>query len=215
MRLSVTNQGGTSGGGSQLVPIATQEDRDELLAQVEAQIEAQANEKLQGLLEPGEWLSPESIQLLTLSTPAFSAFNDEEAEELSLTLRQLARGVAVDEVVLREALLQTAQDAIPPTAKLVASSVAAQRMPGIDVIGSTVQFTMTVNAEYVIPIDPVEVRSAIAGLRPAEAITLVQQRWPMASQPEIYRDPEWFATLPAIGNRIQVRVAYDDSVNPQ
>ena len=74
---------------------------------------------------------------------------------------------------------------------------------------------MTVNAEYVIPIDPVEVRSAIAGLRPAEAITLVQQRWPMASQPEIYRDPEWFATLPAIGNRIQVRVAYDDSVNPQ
>ncbi len=214
VRLSVTNQGGTSGGGSQLVPIATQEDRDKLLAQVEAQIEAQANDKLQGLLDRGEWLSPESIQLLTLSTPAFSAFNDEETEELSLTLRQLARGVAVDEAVLREALLQTAQDAIPSTAKLVASSVAAERMPGIEIVGNTVQFTMTVNAEYVIPIDPVEVRSAIAGLRPAEAIALVQQRWPMARLPEIYRDPEWFATLPAIGNRIQVRVDYDDTVNP-
>lgn len=214
VRLSVTNQGGTNGGGSQLVQIATQEDRDQLLAQVEAQIEAQANEKLQGLLEPGEWLSPESIQLLTLSTPAFSAFNDEEAAELSLTLRQLARGVAVDEVVLREALLQRAQEAIPPAAKLVASSVVAQRMPGVDIVGNTVQFTMTVNAEYVIPIDPGEVRSAIAGLRPAEAISLVQQRWPMARPPEIYRDPEWFATLPAIGNRIQVRVAYDDSITP-
>jgi hypothetical protein len=73
---------------------------------------------------------------------------------------------------------------------------------------------MTVGAEYVIPIDPAEVRSAIAGLTPAEAITLVQQRWPMAHAPEIYRDPEWFATLPAIGNRIQVRVAYDDTLNP-
>jgi len=213
VRLSVTNQGATSGGGATLVPIATQEDRDTLLAQLEAQIAAQANEKLQGLLEPGEWLSPESIQLLTLSTPVFSAFNDEEAEELSLTLRQLARGVAMDEAILRDALLQTAQDSIPPSAKLVASSVMAERMPGIDVVGTNVQFTMTVNAEYVIPIDPVEVRSAIAGLTPAEAIELVQQRWSMARPPEIYRDPAWFATLPEIGNRIQVRVAYDDSTN--
>lgn len=212
VRVSVTNQGGTGGGGSQLVPIATQADRDQLLAEAEAQNEAQAYEKLQTLLEPGEWLSPESIQLLTLSTPTFSAFNDEEADELSLTLRQLVRGVAVDEAVLREALLQTAQDAIPSDAKLVASSLTAQRMPGVDIIGGSVQFTMTVNAEYVIPIDPVEVRSSIAGLTPDAAIALVQQQWPMARSPEIYRDPEWFATLPVIGSRIQVRVAYDDTV---
>jgi len=213
VRVSVTNQGGTGGGGSQLVRVATQADRDQLLTEVEAQNEAQAFEKLRALLEPEEWLSPESIQLLTLSTPTYSAFNDEEADELSLTLRQLVRGVAVDEAILREALLQTAQEAIPSEAKLVASSVMAQRMPGVDSIGGSVQFTMTVNAEYVIPIDPVEVRSAIAGLTPEAAITLVQQQWPMAQTPEIYRDPQWFATLPVIGNRIQVRVAYDDTIN--
>ncbi|MEZ4674288.1 MAG: baseplate J/gp47 family protein [Caldilineaceae bacterium] len=213
VRVSVSNQGGTGGGGSQLVPIATQQDRDQLLTQVQAQIKAEAYTQLQGLLDEGEWLSPESIQLITLSTPSFSAFNDEEADELSLTLRQLVRGVAVDEAVLRDALVQTAQDAIPPDAKLVASSVVAQRAPGVDFLLGTVQFTMTVNAEYVIPIDPVEVRSAIAGLTPDAAIALVQQRWPMARVPEIYRDPEWFTTLPAIGNRIQVRVAYDDTVN--
>lgn len=212
VRVSVTNQGGTGGGGSQLVPVATQADRDQLLAEVEAKIEAQAYDKLQELLATGEWLSPESIQLLTLSTPAFSAFNDEEADELSLTLRQLARGIVVDEAVLRDALLQTAQNAIPAETKLVASSLTAQRMPGVDVIGGSVQFTMTVNAEYVAPVDPVEVRSAIAGLTPDEAIALVQSRWPTIRPPEIYRDPEWFATLPAIGNRIQVRVAYDDTL---
>ena len=214
VRVSVTNQAGTGGGGAQLVSVATQADRDQLLAQVQSQIEARAYEQLQTLLEPGEWLSPESIQLITLSTPSFSAFNDEEAEELSLTLRQLVRGVAVDEAILREALLQTAQEAIPPEAKLVASSVVAQRAPGVDFTLGTVQFTMTVNAEYVIPIDPVEVRSAIAGMTPEAAIALVQQRWPMDRTPEIYRDPEWFATLPAIGNRIQVRLTYNDTVNP-
>lgn len=213
VRIRVTNQGPTGGGGAQLVSIATQEDRQQLLTLVESQIEVKAAAELQQLLEAGEWLSPESIQLITLSTPAFSAFTDEEAEELSLTLRQLVRGVAVNEGVLREALLQTAQDAIPVDAKLVASSVTAQRAPGVEFADGTVQFTMTVNAEYVIPIDPVEVRTAIAGLPPEEAIALVQQRWPMERPPEIYRDPEWFDTLPAIGNRIQVRVAYDDTVN--
>lgn len=212
VRVSVTNQGGTGGGGAQLVPVATQEDRDNLLAQVQAQIEAEAMGALQSLLEPGEWLSPESIQLITVSTPAFSAFNDEEAEVLSLTLRQLVRGIAVDEAVLREALLETAQEAIPAEAKLVAESVAAVREPGVEFSLGTVQFTMTVNAEYVIPVDPVEVRSAIAGLTPDAAVAEVQQRWPLEATPEIYRDPEWFATLPAIGNRIQVRVVYGDEV---
>lgn len=214
VRVSVTNQGGTGGGGAQLVPVATQADRDQLLAQVQAQIEAEAFPALQALLEPGEWLSPESVQRITLSTPSFSAFNDEEAEELSLTLRQLVRGIAVDEAVLRDALLETAQDAIPAEAKLVADSVVAVREPGADFTLGTVQFTMTVNAEYVIPIDPVEVRSAIAGLTPEAAVAEVQARWPLEAQPEIYRDPEWFATLPSIGNRIQVRVAYNDIAEP-
>lgn len=114
--------------------------------------------------------------------------------------------------MLREALLETAQEAIPAEAKLVADSVMAEREPGVDFLLGTVQFTMTVNAEYVIPIDPVAIRSAIAGLPPDEAVTLLQERWPMEAPPEIYRDPEWFATLPAIGNRIQVRVAYGDEV---
>ena len=59
------------------------------------------------------------------------------------------------------------------------------------------------------------VRSAIAGLTPAAAIDLVQQRWPLEAPPEIHRDPEWFATLPAIGNRIQVRIAYANQLASQ
>jgi len=61
----------------------------------------------------------------------------------------------------------------------------------------------------------VEVRGAIAGLTPDDAIQAVQARWPLERPPEIYRDPEWFATLPAIGQRIQVRIEYDSSVAAQ
>lgn len=211
LRVRVTNPGGTSGGGAQLTPVVTQEDRDNLLADLLARAEARAAASLQGNVTAGEWLSPESVQTF-ITSQAFSAFNDEEAQELELTLRLLVRGVAVDQTILRELLLETAQRAIPERGKLVASTLSASHEPGAEFIQGAVTFTMTVGADYVIPIDPVEVRAAIAGLPPDEAIALVQQRWPLERTPEIYRDPEWFATLPPIGNRIQVRVEYDPAV---
>jgi len=214
LRVGVTNQGGTSGGGAALVAIVTQEDRDNLYAQVLADADAKAYNALQELLEPGEWLSPETIQNISSNT-TYSAFNDEEADVLELRLQLQVRGIAVDQAILRDALLQTTQAAIPAQAKLVADSIAAERAPGVDFAQGTVQFTMTVRGEYVIPIDPNEVRSTIAGLTPDAAIAAVQQRWPLEAPPQIYRDPEWFATLPAIGKRIQVRIAYERSAAAQ
>ncbi|MBX3012781.1 MAG: baseplate J/gp47 family protein [Caldilineaceae bacterium] len=208
LRVRVSNPGGTGGGGSQLTAVVTQADRDQLLAELLARAEARAAESLQGFVTTGEWLAPESVQSF-ITSQAFSAFNDEEAQTLELTLRLLVRGVAVDQAVLRELLLDKAQQAIPERGKLVASTLSAQRVPGAEFSQNIVTFTMTVGAEYVIPIDPVEIRSAIAGLPPTAAITVVQQRWPLERPPEIYQDPEWFATLPALGNRIQVRVEYE------
>jgi len=214
LRVRVTNPGSTGGGGAALTPVVTQEDRDKLLAEVLARAEAQAAASLQPNVNDGEWLAPESLQTIVTSQ-AFSAFNDEEAQELSLTLRVLVRGVAVDQAVLREVLLEAAQQATPERGKLVASTLSAQRVPGADFNGQAVTFTMTVGADYVIPIDPVEVRSAIAGLTPEEAIQVVQTRWPLERTPAIHRDPEWFATLPSIGQRIQVRIEYDSAVAVQ
>ena len=211
LRVRVTNPGGTVGGGSALAPVVTQADRDNLLAEVLARAEAKAATSLQPNVNAGEWLAPESLQTI-ITSQAFSSFNDEEAQELSLTLRLLVRGVAVDQVVLREVLLETAQQATPERGKLVANTLNAQRVPGATFNGQAVTFTMTVGADYVIPIDPVEVRSAIVGLPPEEAIQLVQARWVLERPPEIHRDPEWFATLPAIGQRIQVRIEYDAAV---
>jgi hypothetical protein len=74
---------------------------------------------------------------------------------------------------------------------------------------------MTGVAEYVVPIDPGEVSSAIAGLTPEQAIATVMAQWPLARPPEIYRDPEWRDTLPTFPSRIQVRIDYGDSLAAQ
>jgi hypothetical protein len=67
----------------------------------------------------------------------------------------------------------------------------------------------------VVPIDPAEVSSAIAGLTPEQAIATVMSHWRLARPPEIYRDPEWRDTLPTFPSRIQVRIEYGDSLAAQ
>ena len=96
---------------------------------------------------------------------------------------------------------------------LVADSVRVQRVPGAVAVGRQVVFTMTGTAEYVIPIDPVEVKQTVVGLTPDEAETVLAQHWSLAHAPDIYRDPEWLATLPAFKSRIQVRVEYAGSLD--
>jgi hypothetical protein len=213
-RVRVINTSGTYGGGAQLVRVVTQTDRDNLLAQVQADAEARAYEQLQKELQPGEWLPPESIQTFVTSS-VFDKFNDDEGDTLSLNLRILAQGTTLNQEQTNEAMLAALRSSVPSGGRLIANSVATRREPGAVALGRQVQFTMTAEAQYVVPIDPSEVTSAIAGLTPAQAISTLTAQWPLARPPEIYRDPEWRATLPTFPSRIQVRIDYDDSLATQ
>ena len=206
-RVRVNNPGGTFGGGATLAPVVTQEDKDKLAALLQGQAEQKAYEALQAQLQPGEWLPPESVQTFVVAQ-SFDQYNDEEATDLSGTVRVLAQGLAVDELQANDIILKALEARVPQNARLVADSVAVQRQPGAEFLTNSVAFTMSVQADYTTPIDPNEVRGAVAGLPPAAAVDTLQQRWLLASEPDIYLDPAWKGTLPAIGSRIQVRVEY-------
>jgi hypothetical protein len=192
------------------VRVVTQSDRDNLLAQVQADAEARAYEQLQKELLPGEWLPPESLQTLVVAS-VFDKFNDDEGDTLSLNLRVLAQGTTLNQEQTNEAMLAALRSSVPLNGRLVANSVATRREDGAVAFGRQVYFTMTAVAEYVVPIDASEVSNAIAGLTPEQAISTVMEQWPLARPPEIYRDPEWRETLPTFSSRIQVRIDYDDS----
>lgn len=207
-RVRASNPGGTFGGGSDMVRVVTQQDRDTLLEQVREQIETHAYEELLTELEADEWLPPQSVQTFVVNQQ-FDKFNDDEGDELRLTLRMRAQGTAMNEAETGQAMLNEVRRTIPDRGMLVVESVRTQREPGADAIGSSVQFTMTGQAAYVVPIDVAEVKRTVAGLTPEEAVTVLQQRWPLERAPEIHRDPEWLATLPGFGSRIQVRFDHE------
>jgi len=206
-RTRVTNQAGTYGGGSELVPVVTQADQDLLLAQLVESAEANALAKLQEELEPGEWLPPESVQTFVIAQ-VFDQLKDDEAETLGLTLRVLVQGMAVEAEEMNEAMLATLQDAVPEEGQIIAETFQAARTGDSEIIGRTTLFTTTASAEYVIPIDPNEVREEVVGLSQADALQAMRENWQIAGQPDIYQDPAWMPKLPRFPNRIQVRVEY-------
>lgn len=210
-RARVSNAGGTGGGGSDLVRSVTQADKDALLAETLARAEARADEALQSKLQGGEWLPQESI-ITAVVAQAFDQYNDDQSDQVNLTLRLLVQGVAVSESEARNVLQAAVQNELPENAKLVADSLVAHRVPGAESVGRAVEFTMTVTADYVTPVDAAEVRNTIAGKSEEEARQLLQQEWLLFAPPEFYRDPQWVATLPAIPSRIQVRIVYDEPV---
>jgi len=212
-RVRVINTDGTFGGGSQLAAAVTQADRDQLLAQLQAEAEARAVETLQREVQAGEWLPPETVNTFVVAQ-VFSAFNDEEADSLSLSLRTLIQGIAVSEAESRNVLQVAVERALPERAKLVADSFTMTRLPGATAFDRSVVFTMSVSADYVVPVDPGEVRELISGLPPEDAASAIEGRWRMARAPEFYLDPTWSGTLPRLGRRIQVRVDYGGQIVP-
>jgi hypothetical protein len=207
-RLRVNNTNGTSGGGAELVSVVSQQDREQLVAILQSAAEAKAYDALLAQLEAGEWLPPESVQTFVVAQ-SFDQYNDEEAKQLSGSVRVLAQGLAVNEQEATDIILVKLQEQVPERGRLVLDSVRVQRQPESETTSSSVTFTMTVSADYTTPIDPDEVRAAVAGMSPDVATQTLQERWLLKGTPEIYLDPAWKGVLPTLPSRIQVRVNYD------
>lgn len=211
-RARVSNPAGTGGGGSSLVAVVTQQDKDNLLAQVQTEVEAEAYDSLLQELEPGEWMPRESVQIYTVAQ-AFDKFNDDEGDTVSLTLRSLVQGTAISQDDADEAILYALRQNAPNDAMLVADSIHYGAVSDTSSIGRQVAFTMTGASDYVAPIDPVEVKQLVAGMSPEDAMAAIAARWPLASESRIYQDPDWLGVLPRFPNRIQVRIEYDNVVD--
>lgn len=206
-RLRVNNTNGTAGGGAELVSVVSQQDREQLVAILQSAAASKAYDALSAQLEPGEWLPPESVQTFIIAQ-SFDQYNDEEAQQLSGSVRVLAQGLAVNEQEATNIILTKLQEQVPARGRLVLDTVRAQRQPQSESTTSSVTFTMTVAADYTTPIDPDEVRAAVAGLPPDAAAQAIQERWLIEGPPDIYLDPAWKGVLPNLPSRIQVRINY-------
>lgn len=206
-RLRVNNPNPTAGGGAELVSVVSQADRERLVEILLESARSKAYDRLREELQAGEWLPPESVQAFVLAQ-SFDQYSDEPAQQLSGSIRVLVQGLAVNEQQATDLILKKLEAQVPERGKLVLDSIRAQRRPGSEATTTSVTFTMTVSADYTTPIDPDELRRAVAGMTPEEAKRTIREQWLINGEPEIYLDPAWRGVLPTLINRMQVRIDY-------
>lgn len=206
--VQVINEQPTSGGSVRQVSVVTNADKDRLRQAVLQQSQQTAYQRLQELLNEGEFLPPESVSLIVLSE-TFDHFAEEPAETLGLRLRILARGLAVDERSAQEIALKAMQDQLPERSALLADTIRYQRGP-VTVQADRVSFSLTATAEAVSDIDRATIRAALAGLTLDEAQRLLAREWPLAAPPELRVTPNWLGRIPWIPWRIRVEVEWTE-----
>ena len=206
----VTNPEPTQGGSTTHVRLVTQADKDRLIEQVKAAISGRALEELTPSLRADEWLTVGTIQPHVVAQ-FFSHFNDEPTDELDLTLRVLIQGVAISRSASEAAAMVALRAAVPERGQLVVESIRFSIEPNMVVSGRTLRYAVKVSGNYVIPIDTRAVSRTVTGLGVDEAARQLQEEWLLAKEPTFYQDPGWFATLPQIASRIQVRVELSEA----
>ncbi len=194
---NVINPSGASGGSVIEAPVVKQADKDALRAQLEGQARQKAYLALGELLREGEFVPSETVGTLVIDE-TYDRFTDEAADEVTLRLRMLATALAVDGAAADEMALRAMGEKIPRRSQMLSDSVRFNRGPATvsqegDVV--VISFPNTASSVVVLDIDPAAVRSAIRGMRPAEAIAAMQANWRLQTAPELTLGPDWIEPL--------------------
>ena len=125
-----------------------------------------------------------------------------------------AVGLVVDTGSGDDVALQRLQSAMPPGSRLVSDTV--HYIPGSVIVQSdkAVNFSITAQGTLLRSIDSAGVRNAIAGLTASEAISVLRDRFDLASDPSITLGPDWLpivvpSKVPDLPWRIRVDVDWD------
>jgi hypothetical protein len=210
-QVSVLNLTPTRGGESRSFRLVTQEDRDNLLATVNGQIQAAAYDEMRQSLTDAQTIVVETVRIAPEGQRkdwvTFSHEVGVASNTLSLDMRATVEALAIDDRFARQIVLAdlaARQPAglflLPESFQYFRGSVVETKPDGTVVISASGQ--AIVKGE----LNAVQVQEAIAGKSMQEATTTLARMVTLSpgTTPQIVLDPEWLPHLPLLPVRIQI-----------
>lgn len=204
LALKVINPEPTRGGGLQEVRAVSQEDMDRAREQLTGQLLEEAYRALQGYLEPTEVLFRQSLEIQAAEV-SYDRFLYERADTLTVHLRLLITGMAVDRDNAEAVAYASLVRRLPPDHVLVDTDFIMQE-PASGPEGGRLTFSVYGIGYAAANIDPEAVRRTIRGKSVAQATELLMEKWPLAEPPQMEIWPRWLKRLPLLPIRITVQV---------
>jgi hypothetical protein len=210
LQLAVINPASTAGGATVKRAAVTLADRTRLREQLIERLMQDALSTLTAQLQPGEFLTPDSVRVAEVVAETYDHAVGEQADVLNLTLRIAVAGLAVNEndarLVAQAALAQT----VPPGERLIGQTQFARDPSATLDPDGRVRFRLSAAGQAAPLVERDFVRALVQGRAVASANQFLLAALPLARPPQIVVRPAWYARwynrLPWLPLRIDVIV---------
>ncbi|NDJ51514.1 MAG: hypothetical protein GYB68_00345, partial [Chloroflexi bacterium] len=208
-RIGVTNPEPSRGGDVASVPAVSQDDQDRVRALVLQNLQQRAFAEMQtdpfiALLD-SEFIPIDSLAVVLVQTEDYSGFVGQEADTLSLNMRVVVQGVAINEVTAREVVYLQLADQVGSGFQIDPETLVFRRGETVEIDDQRrVTFVMQGAGEVTPIIDASEVRRLLRGLPPNEALATLDRVLPLAAPPQIETWPRFWPLMPLVPARIQI-----------
>ena len=202
--LKVTNPDPTTGGRSDEFTRVTQEDVTGAMATLDASLQEAFREAMADPAQApsGATVFPET-GVLGQSTPTVppETLVGQEVPTFALGLSATGTVVAADSAPVTAIAQAAVQDAIDPGHELVAGSVQVE-VGGAIIEGQTVSFPVTITAQQIAILDPVELEKMVLGKPVDEAKAILQPY----GEVQISVSPDWSGSVPSFESRVDLTI---------
>jgi hypothetical protein len=206
--LSSTNPKPTSGGGERVLSTATQNDRDQLLKQLVAELAHTAQDELIRQMLSGDILFTPTITVAQVVEQVYEPPENLPSDEIGLSLRVEYQALAASQADLMQ-LAQYALDAnlphmfvaLPESTEIeIASSPIVRK-------DSTIEWKINAIRQLRAWIQESEAINLSLGMPPAVAAQKLVSQLPILSPPLIQLTPSWWPRLPILPFRYTISIA--------
>jgi len=209
-RVDVLNDAPTSGGTVKGAPVIDPADFDRLRAEMVAKLQQQAYEQFVSELAPGEFVPPESVDAQVMSQ-SFDQVAGERSEFLSMTMKVVVRGVAVDGNSLLELAIATLEKQVEEGHSVIEDSLVLDRSEQVTVEQNGLRFSASARGMAAPDIDVERVKRQLRGKTVSEAETLLAELVPLKTAPLIEVQPSGWDHLPWLPARMEVHISSEVS----
>jgi len=205
-KVEVLNDAPTRGGSTKRMALVDQEDFDRLRDELIAKLQRQAYEQLIQELAEGEFVPPESLDVQVMSQEYHQVL-DQESEILSMDMKIVARGIAVDGQALRKLAARFLEEKAGGDLAIIQDSLVVTPSEEVQVAGREVVFDVAAQGLVAQVIDTDRIGKAIRGQEVPAALAWIQEHIELRRAPDLTLSPEWWGRIPLLPRRVEIVVS--------
>jgi hypothetical protein len=207
--VDVFNDKPTTGGFMKRVARVAAADFDQMRADMISRLQRDAYAQLVGGLGKGEIVPANSLSAQVMSEQ-FNQVLGEESDVLSMRMKVVVQGVAVDGLSLNDLMARLLNERAGEELKLIPSSLVVERGEEMRVEGTTVRFQVAARGMAARNIDQDQTKAALRGKTVPEGVAWLKSNLQLRGDPVVVVEPDWWEYLPFLPGRMHIQILAEE-----